>query len=117
MRGADGVRDQMALLFASDLPRRIERLRIARGWGAEQLPDVDVVVSGDPPDTRQSSNEGHKTWVVVVNPRLIRLVATGDFSAAGEPEYHCTYSCRVFIRVKAADWQQSEAARDHVAGI
>lgn len=115
MLGADGVRDQMTRLFASDMPRRIERLRLARGWGADELPDVDVFLSGDPPDSRQSSNEGHAVWVVVVNPRLIRIVATGDYSPAGEPEYHCTYSCRVFIRAKGSDWHLAEAARDHVA--
>lgn len=115
MRGADGVRDQMTLLFATDVPRRIERLRLARGWAAEQLPDVDAFLSGDVPDSEINSNKGHRTWVVVVNPRLIRLVATGDFSPAGDAEYHCTYSCRVYVRAKGADWQLSEQARDHVA--
>lgn len=115
MRGADGVRDQMAKLFASDMPRRIERLRQARGWSAAELPDVDVFLSGDVPDSQLSSTQGHKTWVVVVNPRLIRMTPTGDYSPAGDPEYHCVYSCRVFIRCKGEDWQLSEAARDHVA--
>lgn len=105
----------MTLLFASDMPRRIERLRIARGWDAGLLPDVDVFLSGDPPDSKASSSQGHKTWVVVVNPRLIRQVATGDFSAAGDAEYHFTYSCRVFIRARGEDWKLSEQARDHVA--
>lgn len=115
MLGADGVRNQMALLFASDMPRRIERLRLARGWGSEQLPDVDAFLSGDVPDSELSSSQGKRVWVVVVNPRLIRLVATGDYSDAGDPEYHCTYSCRVFIRAKGDSWQLSEAARDHIA--
>lgn len=115
MRGADGVRDQLTALLASDMPRRIERLRDARGWGAEKLPDVDVFLSGDVPDSELSSNQGHKTWVVVVNPRLIRIVATGDFSPAGDAEYHCTYSCRVYVRAKGKDWQLSESARDHIA--
>lgn len=115
MRGADGVRDQMTLLFASDMPRRIERLRIARGWDAGQMPDVDAFLSGDVPDSEVSANKGHRTWLVVVNPRLIRIVATGDFSPAGDAEYHCTYSCRVYIRAKGENWQLSEQARDHVA--
>lgn len=115
MRGADGVRDQMAQLFASDMPRRIERLRIARGWGAELLPDVDAFLSGDIPDSEINSNKGHRVWLVVVNPRLIRITATGDFSPAGDAEYHCVYSCRVFIRCKGDNWQLSEAARDHIA--
>lgn len=115
MRGADGVRDQMARLFASDMPRRIERLRVARGWSAKELPDVDVFLSGDVPDSQLNSTQGHKVWVVVVNPRLIRITATGDYSPAGDAEYHCIYSCRVFIRCKGEDWQLSEAARDHIA--
>jgi hypothetical protein len=115
MRGADGVRDQMARLFATDMPRRIELLRIARGWGAELLPDVDAFLSGDIPDSEINSNKGHRVWLVVVNPRLIRLVPTGDFSAAGDAEYHCTYSCRVFIKTRGDNWQLSEAARDHIA--
>lgn len=105
----------MTRLFASDMPRRIERLRAARGWSAAELPDVDVFLSGDVPDSQLNSTQGHKTWVVVVNPRLIRQVATGDYSPAGDPEYHFTYSCRVFIRTRGEDWQLSEAARDHVA--
>lgn len=115
MRGADGVRDQMARLFASDMPRRIERLRVARGWSAKELPDVDVFLSGDVPDSQLNSTRGHKVWVVVVNPRLIRITATGDYSPAGDAEYHCVYSCRVFIRCKGEDWQLSEAARDYIA--
>lgn len=115
MRGADGVRDQMALLFASDMPRRIEKLRIARGWDAATLPDVDKYVSGDVPDSELSSAQGHTVWLVVVNPRLIRIVATGAFSPAGETGYHTTYSCRVYIRTRGKDWQLSEQARDHVA--
>lgn len=115
MRGADGVRDQLALLFASDMPRRIEKLRIARGWDATLLPDVDVFLSGDVPDSELNSNQGHKIWVVVVNPRLIRITATGDFSPAGDAEYHSVYSCRVFIRARGDDWNSSEQARDHIA--
>jgi hypothetical protein len=115
VRGADGVRDQLTELFASDMPRRIELLRVARGWGAETMPDVDVFLSGDVPDSELSSAKGHRVWLVVVNPRLIRIVATGDFSSAGDAEYHSTYSCRVFIRTKGEDWQLSEQARDHIA--
>jgi len=115
VRGADGVRDQLALLFATDLPRRIPLLRMARGWDEQVLPDVDAYLSGDVPDSEVNSSKGHKTWLVVVNPRLLRIAATGDFSAAGEPEYHSTYSCRVVLRTRGADWKLSEQARDHVA--
>lgn len=114
MRGADGVRDQLALLLASEMPRKIPLLRQARGWDGEALPDVDKFVSGDAPDEVISSNRG-KNWVVVVNPRLLRMVQTGDYSPLGEPEYHLLYSCRVFLWANGKDWDGSIAARDHVA--
>lgn len=114
MRGADGVRDQLALLLASEMPRKIPLLRQARGWDSQALPDVDRFVSGDAPDEVISANRGNN-WVVVVNPRLLRMTQTGDYSPLSEPEYHLLYSCKVFLWANGRDWDGSIAARDHLA--
>lgn len=114
MRGADGVRDQLALLFATELPRKIPLLRTQRGWGAEMLPDVDRIVSGDVADETIRGG-GTPTWVVVVNPRLVRMTPTGDFSELGEAEFHNLYSCRVLVWHLGRDWDLAIAGRDHVA--
>lgn len=116
MRGADGVRDQLAGLFAYELPRKIPLIREARAWGAEVLPDVDRIVSGNVPDeTIKTAGVRWRTWVVVVNPRLVRITPTGDYSSAGEPEFHSLYSCRVLVWHRGDDWDLAIAGRDHVA--
>jgi hypothetical protein len=108
------VRDQLATLFAVDLPRRIPLLREQRLWGAEQLPDVDRVVSGTT-DEETVRASGKPTWVIVENPRLLRMTATGDFSPQGEAEFHALYACRVIVWHLGKDWGLATAGRDHVA--
>jgi hypothetical protein len=115
MRGADGVRDQLALLFATELPRKIPLLRRQRGWGAEILPDVSRIVSGIVPDETIRGSEATPTWVVVVNPRLLRMTPTGDYSPEGEAEFHSLYACRVLVWHLGKDWDLSIAGRDHLA--
>jgi hypothetical protein len=116
MRGADGVRDKLAELFAQELPRKIPLIREARAWGAELLPDVDRIVSGNVEDeTIKTAGVKWRTWVVVVNPRLVRMTPTGDFSPTGEPEFHSLYSCRVIVWHLGDDWHLAIAGRDHVA--
>lgn len=116
VRGADGVRDQMAALFAVEMPRKIDLIRQARAWGAEVLPDVDRIVSGNvTEETLSAHGSKWRTWVVVVNPRLVRATPTGDFSPAGEFEFHSLYSCRVLVWHLGEDWDLAIAGRDHVA--
>lgn len=108
MRGADGVRDRLAVLLASEMPRKIPLLRQAWGVSADRLPDVDYWISGDIPE--ESVNTG--TWVVVVNPRLLKAARTGDFSPAGEPEYRSRYACRIYVWTLGADWSSAIDSRD-----
>lgn len=118
MRGADAVRDRLAALFALEMPRKIPLIRQARDWGAEMLPDVDRIVSADATLQTLAAHGGKwRTWVVVINPRLVRMTATGDFSPAGEPEFHNLYSCRVLVWHLGADWDLAIAGRDHVAEV
>lgn len=112
MRGANGVRDQMALLLASEMPRKIPLLREAWNVDAGKLPDVKRVVSGDLPEQALS---GDDSLIVVINPRLLRSVRTGDFNANGAPEYRSRYSCRVYVWALGADWDGAIAARDNLA--
>jgi hypothetical protein len=112
MRGANGVRDQMALLLASEMPRKIPLLREAWNLDAGKLPNLDKVISGDPPESVITESNG---LVAVINPRLVRTVRTGDFDELGAPEYRSRYSCRVYIWAKGQDWDGAIAARDNLA--
>lgn len=114
MRGANAVRDQLALLLASEMPRKIPLLRQAWDRDASQLPDVDQFVSGDVPDEVINGGQGG-AWVIVVNPRLLRMTRTGDFSPAGEPEFHCRYVCRIFVWARGANVELSQECRDNLA--
>ena len=111
MRGADEVRDRLTLLLASEMPRKIPLLRQEWGVGSDRLPDVTRWVSGDIPDETVDTG----CWVIVVNPRLLRMVRTGDFSPAGEPEFRNRYACRVYVWVLGQDWDTAAAARDNTA--
>ncbi len=115
MHGPDNVRDRMTLLLASDVPGRIERLRAEWGLDAGTLPNVDVFSSGDLPESTLNAGQGG-TFVIVVNPRLLRAVRTGDFSPAGDPEYRMRYACRVLVWSIAQDWDKAIAVRDRLAG-
>lgn len=112
MRGANGVRDQMALLLATEMPRKIPLLREAWNLDAGKLPDVDRIISGDPPESVITEATG---LVAVINPRLLRTTRTGDFDANGSPEYRSRYSCRTYVWAKGNDWDQAIAARDNLA--
>jgi hypothetical protein len=117
MKGADAVRDQITLLLASEMPRKIPMLREAWDVDAARLPDVGRFHSGDLPDDALTSTKAGApdSWVVVINPRLLRSVRTGDFNELGAPEYRSRYSCRVFIWAKGADSDDAIAARDKLA--
>lgn len=112
MRGANGVRDQMALLLATEMPRKIPLLRDAWNIDASKLPDLTKVVSGDPPENVITESDG---LIAVINPRLLRANRTGDFDANGSPEYRSRYSCRVYVWTKGADWDSAIASRDNFA--
>lgn len=113
MKSAGAIRDRLALLLASEMPVKIDLLRQAWELDSGKLPDVDQFISGDLPDEVLNSGRG-SAWVVVVNPRLLRTVRTGDISALGEPEYWSTYNCRVYIWAKGKDWQLAQTSRDEL---
>lgn len=117
MRGADRVRDRLTLLLNSEMPRKIPLLRTAWGVDNSLLPDVNRWISGDPPDEAVFADAKNKAWVIVVNPRLLKSVRTGDFSPAGEPEYHNRYACRVYVWTLGSDWNTAIAARDNLAAV
>jgi hypothetical protein len=111
------VRDRLSLLLASEMPRKIPLLRAAWGVDDSLLPTVDRWISGDPPEEVITADKEHTTWVIVVNPRLLKSVRTGDFSPAGEPEYHNRYACRIYLWTLGDDWNIAIAARDNLAAV
>lgn len=112
MRGANGVRDRIALLLSSEMPRKITLLRQAWALDAALLPEVSRFISGDPPENIVKEEE---SLIAVINPRLLRAVRTGDFSDLGAPEYRSRYACRVYVWAKGNDWDGAIAARDNLA--
>lgn len=110
MRGANGVRDRIAGFLADEMPRKTMLLRDAWKLDSVAMPDVIKFYSGDAPEELVKD-----TSIVVVNPRLITGVRTGDISPAGEPEYHNRYSCRVYVWVKGPDWDRATEGRDNLA--
>lgn len=114
MRGANGVRDQMALLLATEMPRKIPMLREAWNLDAGKLPELERTITGDPPENVITESKG---LIAVINPRLLRTSRTGDFNDAGAPEYRSRYSCRVYAWCQGADWDSAIAARDNFAAV
>jgi hypothetical protein len=111
MRGADGVRDKLAALLRSEVPRKIPLLRAAWVRDSVTLPDLDEVVSGEAPDNALSSIGD--TWVLVINPRLLSTRRTDIID--GLPEYMTRYACRIYIWGKGDTWEDAIAARDNLA--
>lgn len=110
MRGANAVRDRLALLLASEVPRKLPLLRDRWALDSIALPDPTRYFSGDAPEELVKD-----TCIVVVNPRLLKSVRTGDISPVGEPEYHTRYACRVYVWAKGPDWDRATEARDNLA--
>lgn len=106
------MRNQLCDLLSKEVPRKIPLLRAAWELPERDLigPDDVVFVSGDAPE--QTIKE---TTVNVVNPRLLNTVRTGDINPQGEPEYHTTYACRIYVWAIGEDWFAAENMRDNLA--
>lgn len=106
------MRDQLCDLLSKEVPRKIPLLQAAWDLPEKGLADKDdvVFVSGDVAE--QTIKE---TTVNVVNPRLLNTVRTGDINAQGEPEYHSTYACRIYVWAISEDWFAAEESRDNLA--
>lgn len=112
MKGANGVRDQLAELIRFESGRKLPLLREVWSLNQSQAPDIDKIVSGEAPDDALTSDGD--TWVMVINPRLLKTSRV-DIDAAGRPVYMTRYSCRVYVWAKGDDWEGAIAARDNVA--
>lgn len=112
MRGADGVRDKVAALLGAEIPRKVPLLRTAWNLNAEQLPELDVITSGEAADLALDTRG--RSWIEVINPRLMRITQV-DMDPAGRPIYRSRYSARIYIWALGDDWATAIAARDHLA--
>lgn len=110
MRGANAVRDRLALLLAEETPRKLPLLREKWRLDDVALPAPAKYYSGDAPEELVKD-----TSIIVVNPRLIKRARTGDISPLGEPEYHSRFSCRVYVWAKGPDWDRATEARDNLS--
>lgn len=110
MRGANAVRDRIALLLAEEIPRKLPLLRHQWALDDVALPEPTRYFSGDAPEELVKD-----TCIAVVNPRLLKSVRTGDISPSGEPEYHTKYACRVYVWAKGPDWDRATEGRDNLA--
>lgn len=112
MRGPDGVRDQLAALLGEVLPHKIPALREAWKLSSEHLPDVDVVSSGEIPESALSSLGN--TWIEIINPRLLPGMQRVDIDPHGYPVYRLRYACRIYCWALGVDWPHALMARDMV---
>jgi hypothetical protein len=110
VRGANAVRDRIAMLLAGEMPRKLPLLREQWSLDDVALPEPTRYFSGDAPEELIKD-----TCIAVVNPRLLKAVRTGDISPLGEPEYHVRYACRVYVWAKGPDWDRATEARDNLA--
>lgn len=112
MRGADEMRDKLAVLLQQALPRKIPLLRTAWNLDDAILPLVTDITSGEPVDNALSSKK--EPWVLVINPRLLTTDQV-DIDDTGLPVYNARYSCRIMTWALGADWDAAIAARDNLA--
>lgn len=115
MRGADGVRDKLAGLLHSEMPRKLGLL--AEAWQALvvdpgiTIPELDQVVSGEAPDNAIASETD--TAVLVLNPRLQNLKMVDIEN--GLPVFMSRYSCRIYAWARGETWAEAVSARDNLA--
>lgn len=114
MKGANGVRDKVAELLGLEMPRKVPLLREAWDLDAAALPDVDVITSGETADNALDSRG--KSWVEVINPRLLKTVRV-DIDTAGRPVYRSRYSARIYVWALGDTWESSKLARDNLAVV
>jgi hypothetical protein len=114
MRDAGYLRDVVRDALKVEVPRKIVLLRPQWQLTAEELPDVDQIISGEPPDGALSSLG--RTWLAVLNPRLFKTDQV-DIDPAGRPVYMSRYSCRILVWALEADWDAAIKVRDRLAAV
>lgn len=113
MHGPEFARDAIATGLADIIPIKWPRLRAAHGLGDEDLPQVDIVVSGEKP--HGYLNEAGSTWVEVVINRMVNMRAV-DIDEIGDRVYRIRYAARVYVWTLGETWNDSIDRRDRVAG-
>jgi hypothetical protein len=110
--GTHGLRDAVAALLTAELPNKTRLLRLAWGLDAEHLPDVDMICSGETADDALDTRG--KSWVLVVNPRLVGSPVQVDLDPAGRPVYQYRYQAKIIVWAIGESWDTSKAARDNL---
>ena len=115
MRGANEMRDRLAVLIEQAAPPKIALLRTTWDYNQVQLPDIGKVSSGEPEE--DVLNGGIATaWVLVINPRLLNTDQV-DIDAYGQPVYNARYSCRIYVWAQGESWDDAKTARDNLAAV
>lgn len=112
MRGPDGVRDQIAAMLGEVLPLKVPALRTAYGLSPDDLPDIDLVSSGEIPESALSSLG--TTWIEIINPRLLPGIQRVDIDPLGYPVYRMRYACRIYCWALGDDWDGALRRRDMI---
>jgi hypothetical protein len=115
MRGADEMRDRLVTLVQQAAPPKIALLRQAWDYTTEQLPDIDLVSSGETVENVLNAAVASNT-VIVINPRLLTTDQV-DIDPYGQPVYNCRYSCRIYVWAYGENWDKAKTARDHLAVV
>jgi hypothetical protein len=111
MRGANGIRNQIAELLRFEVARKVPLLRVAWDLQATTMPEIERLVSGEPPELVLDSSGN--TWVNVINPRFLKTQRV-DIQR-GLPVYLTRYSCRIYVWSKSDSWAEAIESRDNLA--
>jgi hypothetical protein len=120
--GVKAVRDAVARLLRADLPFRIDRMTQLWQLDRGQIPDPDMITSGETPDNaldhRGTTNEGedkYGAWVEVITPRLLPRTRTVEVTARGSSVNRYRYSARLYVWTLAPSWAEAIDRRDRLA--
>jgi len=111
--GAKAVRDAVANLLIADLPYRIDALTQLWVLDRQEIPDPDMVTSGEAADG--ALDHRGKTWIEVITPRLMPRTRTVGVTADGQLIHRYRYGARIYLWVLAERWQDALNRRDRLA--
>lgn len=110
MRGPEGVRDACTDLLVAKIGLKVAGLRRELDVGADILPDVRNIQSGELAEQTVGGLRG--AYVEVVNARLMAGMRWVDYDE-GYPVYAMRYSLRLYVWTLGADWPNAIDRRDH----
>lgn len=111
--GVKAVRDQVAALLVADLPGRITDMTRLWALGEREIPQADMVTSGETPDN--ALDHRGEAWIEVITPRLLPRTRTVGLTLTGGSVNRYRYSARIYVWTLADTWPDAMDKRDRLA--